>query len=207
MYETVIKKCLDVLCAVVLLLLIWPLLLIIIVSIRISSNGKVIFRQKRVGKDKKIFNLFKFRTMKPDAPSDVPTHMLNNPEAYITRLGKILRRTSMDELPQLINILRGQMSFVGPRPALYNQYDLIEARDKVGVNRLTPGLTGWAQVNGRDEIPILRKAELDGEYLQNIGFKMDLKILLTTIVQTIFGVGIKEGKDNKNIEGEIDVQK
>ena len=207
MYKKVVKKFLDVLCAAVLLLLIWPFLLLIMASIRIGTKGKSIFKQKRIGKDKKAFYLYKLRTMKIDAPSNVATHMLSNPEAYITGLGRILRRTSMDELPQLVNILRGQMSFVGPRPALYNQYDLIRARDKLGVNGLTPGLTGWAQVNGRDEISISRKTELDGEYLQNIGFLMDAKILLMTFGKIFFGAGIKEGKINKEIEGETDVQR
>jgi O-antigen biosynthesis protein WbqP len=164
--------------------------LIIIVFIRLESKGPALFLQKRVGRGCRHFYMIKFRTMHTDAPKNIPTHMLANPEQYITRAGRFLRRSSLDELPQLFNILRGDMSFIGPRPALWNQHDLIQLREKLKVNQLRPGLTGWAQVNGRDELPIPVKARLDAEYSEKMSFSFDCKIILMTIkkVQTAEGV-------------------
>jgi O-antigen biosynthesis protein WbqP len=173
-----------------------PFYLIIAILIKLDSKGPVFFKQKRVGKDKKHFYILKFRTMRTDTPKDMPTHMLSNPEIFITRVGKFLRKSSLDELPQLINILKGEMSIIGPRPALWNQYDLIEERDKYGANNVVPGLTGWAQINGRDELPIPVKAKLDGEYVENISFLFDLKVFFKTIKSVLKSEGVKEGLNN-----------
>ena len=158
----VIKKILDRLLALVGLCILSPVFLILVAAIKLDSKGPVLFRQKRVGINKTYFNILKFRTMKIDTPKDMPTHLLKDPQQYITKVGGFLRKTSLDELPQIINILKGDMAIVGPRPALWNQYDLIEERDKYGANDILPGLTGWAQINGRDELPIAVKARLDG---------------------------------------------
>lgn len=192
-----IKRGLDIFFSVILLILLFPLLIIISVLILIDSKGNVVFKQKRVGKDKKYFYLIKFRTMKSNTPKDVPTHLLNDPQKYITKVGRFLRKTSLDELPQLVNILKGEMSFIGPRPALWNQFDLIEERDKYYVNSLLPGLTGWAQINGRDELTIEEKAKYDGEYYKNFSFYFDLKILVISIIKVIKGSGVVEGKKSK----------
>ena len=178
------------LCGLIVLL---PLLLIISALIAIDSSGPVFFTQRRIGKDKKEFLIYKFRSMRTDAPKDVPTHLLQNTDRHITRFGNFIRKTSLDELPQLINILKGDMSIVGPRPALYNQNDLIEERDKYGANELVPGLTGWAQIKGRDELPIPRKAALDGYYANHLSFLMDLKCFFGTIPAVLLGKGIVEG--------------
>ena len=153
----------------------------------------VLFKQKRVGKKKEYFNILKFRTMLIDTPSDMPTHMLSNPEQYITRAGKFLRRTSLDELPQIINILKGEMAIIGPRPALWNQEDLIAERDKYQANEIKPGLTGWAQINGRDELEIDVKAKLDGDYVKNMSFLFDCKCFLGTITSVLKSDGVVEG--------------
>ena len=158
----VIKKILDRLLALVGLCILSPVFLILVAAIKLDSKGPVLFRQKRVGINKTYFNILKFRTMKIDTPKDMPTHLLKDPQQYITKVGGFLRKTSLDELPQIINILKGDMAIVGPRPALWNQYDLIEERDKYGANDILPGLTGWAQINGRDELPIAVKARLRG---------------------------------------------
>lgn len=178
MYRKYIKRILDFVLSFIALIILSPVFLIIAILIKLDSKGPVLFKQKRVGKNKKHFYILKFRTMKVDAPKDTPTHMLQNPEMYITRVGKFLRKTSLDELPQIINILKGDMSIIGPRPALWNQYDLIEERDKYGANDVYPGLTGWAQINGRDELPIEVKARYDGEYVQKMSFWMDVKCFL-----------------------------
>lgn len=170
-----------------------PLFLFLAVFIKAESKGPVFFLQKRVGKDKSYFNIYKFRTMRTDAPKDMPTHMLSDPDKYITKTGRFLRRTSLDELPQLLNILKGEMSFVGPRPALWNQEDLIVLRDLGGANSCVPGLTGLAQVNGRDELPLEVKARFDNEYAQRICFVLDFKIVVITMVKAVFGDGVKEG--------------
>ena len=180
------------------LIIFFPLLFIpISLLIKISSKGPILFRQKRIGQNKKTFILFKFRTMRFDTPKDVPTHQLTNPEQWITPLGKFLRKTSLDELPQLFNILRGEMSIVGPRPALWNQYDLIAERDKYGVNELRPGVSGWAQINGRDTLPIPVKAKLDGEYVNRQSFWFDLYIIFRTTLKIFKDDTVVEGGTGK----------
>ena len=193
MYRKCFKRALDFLLALVSIIVFSPLLAVIAVWIKCDSKGPVLFRQKRVGKNKTHFNILKFRTMYADTPKDVPTHLLQNPEAMITRNGRFLRKTSLDELPQLFNILAGQMSVVGPRPALWNQYDLIAERDKYGANALVPGLTGYAQAHGRDELPIPVKAKLDGYYAANISFPLDVKIVWDTFFGVLRGDGVVEG--------------
>jgi O-antigen biosynthesis protein WbqP len=188
-----IKRLLDIVLSLVGLVLLSPLFLILVVAIKLDSKGPVLFKQKRVGIHKSHFNILKFRTMRIYTPKDTPTHMLKNPEQYITRVGKFLRKTSLDELPQIWNILVGHMSIIGPRPALWNQYDLIAERDKYGANDVRPGLTGWAQINGRDELPIEVKAKLDGEYVKRISFLFDLKCFFGTIVSVIKSDGVVEG--------------
>jgi len=183
----------DFILALIGLIVLSPLSLFIVIAIKIDSPGPIIFRQKRFGVRKTHFNMLKFRTMRIDTPKDMPTHLLENPEQWITRVGRFLRKTSLDELPQIINILLGEMSTIGPRPALWNQYDLIEARDKYGANDVPVGLTGWAQINGRDEIPIEIKAKLDGEYAESIGFLMDVKCIFGTIVSVLKSDGVVEG--------------
>lgn len=170
-----------------------PLFFILIIWIKLDSKGPVFFKQKRVGIHKSYFQILKFRTMKTDTPKDMPTHLLKDPEQYITHAGKFLRKTSLDELPQIINIIKGDMAIVGPRPALWNQDDLIKERDKYGANDIRPGLTGWAQVNGRDELEIPVKAALDGEYVKKMGIGMDLKCIFKTIRQVFTHEGVVEG--------------
>lgn len=189
----VIKKILDRLLALVGLCILSPVFLILVAAIKLDSRGPVLFRQKRVGINKTYFNILKFRTMKIDTPKDMPTHLLKDPQQYITKVGGFLRKTSLDELPQIINILKGDMAVVGPRPALWNQYDLIEERDKYGANDILPGLTGWAQINGRDELPIAVKARLDGEYVKRMGFLMDVRCILGTVISVVKQEGIVEG--------------
>lgn len=189
-----VKRILDLTISLLMIIPVGIIMLIIALLIKSESGGSVFFKQKRVGKDKKYFNILKFRTMRSDTPKDVPTHLLENPDFYITRVGKFLRRTSLDELPQLLNIIKGDMSFVGPRPALYNQYDLIEIRDKYRVNDLTPGLTGLAQVMGRDELSIEEKAGYDKKYRDNIGFIADVKIIGQTVLSVFSQKGYKEGR-------------
>lgn len=188
-----VKRTLDFICSLLALIVLSPLFLILIIAIKIDSKGPVLFKQKRVGIHKTHFNILKFRTMRIDTPKDIPTHQLKNPEQYITRVGKFLRKTSLDELPQIWNIFVGQMSIIGPRPALWNQYDLIEERDKYGANDVPVGLTGWAQINGRDELPIKEKATLDGEYVKHLGPVMDIKCFFSTIVSVLKKDGVKEG--------------
>jgi O-antigen biosynthesis protein WbqP len=173
------------------------LILPIAFLIKLSSKGPVLFKQKRIGQNKKTFILYKFRTMRVDTPKDVPTHQLKNPEQWITPLGKFLRRTSLDEVPQLFNILLGDMSIIGPRPALWNQDDLIAERDKYGVNELRPGVSGWAQINGRDTLPIPVKAKLDGEYLKRQSFWFDLYIIFRTALKIFMDDTLVEGGTGK----------
>ena len=175
------------------LIVLSPLFCVLIIWIKLDSKGPVLFKQKRIGIHKKTFHILKFRTMRIDTPKDMPTHMLSNPEQYITRTGKFLRRTSLDELPQIFNIFKGDMSIVGPRPALWNQYDLIAERDKYGANDVLPGLTGWAQINGRDELEIPVKAKLDGEYVKKYGLGMDLRCFFGTFVSVLRQDGVVEG--------------
>jgi O-antigen biosynthesis protein WbqP len=195
-YDRYIKRILDLLLAAAGAVILSPVLLLAALAVRLDSPGPVMFRQKRVGKHKTYFEILKFRTMRTDCPKDVPTHLMKDPSRWLTRTGRFLRRTSIDELPQIFNILKGDMSIVGPRPALWNQYDLIEERDKYGANDVTPGLTGWAQVNGRDELDIEEKARLDGEYVRNLSFAMDLKCFLRTITAVIRAEGVA-GEDKK----------
>lgn len=185
---------LDFLLALIGLILLSPVFLILVIFIKLDSKGPILFKQKRVGIHKTHFEILKFRTMKIDTPKDMPTHMLANPEKYITRVGKFLRKTSLDELPQIINILKGEMSIIGPRPALWNQYDLIAERDKYGANDILPGLTGWAQVHGRDELEIEEKAKLDGYYVKHLGFKLDVQCFFLTIKSVLKSEGVVEGK-------------
>ncbi len=192
MYKAV-KNVMDRVLAFLGLIVLSPLLLALVIAIKCDSPGPVLFKQKRVGIYKKHFNILKFRTMRIDTPKDTPTHLLKNPEQYITKTGAFLRRTSLDELPQIINILKGDMAVVGPRPALWNQYDLIAERDKYGANDVLPGLTGWAQINGRDELPIDVKASLDGEYVKKMGFLMDLKCIVGTVKSVLKQDGVVEG--------------
>ncbi len=188
-----IKRLIDLVLSVCGLIILSPLLIAIVIAIKLDSKGPVIFKQKRVGKNKTYFNIWKFRTMRTDAPKDMPTHLLSSPDAYITKIGKFLRQTSLDELPQILQIVVGKMAIIGPRPALWNQYDLIEERDKYGANDITPGLTGWAQVNGRDELEIPVKAKLDGEYVEKMGFMMDCKCFIMTIFSVARHDGVVEG--------------
>lgn len=189
----VIKRIIDFVLSLLGLIILSPVFIVTAIIIKCESKGPVFFRQQRFGKNKKLFSIYKFRTMRSDTPKDVPTHLLNNADSYITKSGNFLRKTSIDELPQLINILKGEMSIVGPRPALYNQEDLIEERDKYGANDIMPGLTGWAQVNGRDELPIDVKAKFDGEYVEKVSFIFDLKVILLTVKKVITKDGIVEG--------------
>lgn len=190
----------DLFFSLLLSVLIFPFLIIIAVLIKLTSKGPVFFRQCRIGKDQKEFNILKFRTMYLETPRNVPTHMLEKPEKYITAVGRFLRKTSLDEVPQLFNILKAEMSFVGPRPALYNQYDLIELRQKYGVNCVRPGITGWAQVNGRDEMEISIKVEYDRYYVENWSLLFDLRIILLTFYKVIFAKDIVEGKQETGID-------
>ena len=193
MYQRYFKRVLDIVFSLCGLIFLAPVFLILMIWIKLDSPGPIFFKQKRVGRNKVHFSILKFRTMRTDAPHDMPTHLLTNPEAFITKSGRFLRRTSLDELPQIINILVGEMSIVGPRPALWNQYDLIAERDRYAANDVTPGLTGWAQVNGRDEIEIEEKARLDGEYVRNLTFKMDATCFLMTIGNVLKQKGVVEG--------------
>ncbi|WP_422479311.1 sugar transferase [Pleomorphochaeta sp. DL1XJH-081] len=188
-----IKRVVDFICSLLALIVLSPIFLILIIAIKLDSKGPVLFKQKRVGIHKTHFNILKFRTMRIDTPNDVPTHQLKNPEQYITKVGKFLRKTSLDELPQIWNIFVGQMSVIGPRPALWNQYDLIDERDKYGANDVPVGLTGWAQINGRDELPIRLKAKLDGEYAKRIGPCMDIRCFFATIFSVLKSDGVREG--------------
>ena len=208
-----IVKCIfDFIFSFIAIIVLSPLLLAIAIGIKLDCKGPVFFRQKRIGKYKKVFHILKFRTMTTDTPPNIPTHMLKTPDKFITKFGKFLRRTSLDELPQVFNILRGDMSIIGPRPALWNQCDLISARDKYGANDINPGLTGWAQVNGRDELPIDIKAKMDGEYVQRMGFGLDVKCFFATIISVIKKDGVVEGgtttlriKENETSKARISI--
>ena len=193
MYSKYGKRTIDFVLSFAGIIILSPLLIVLMVLIKVTSPGPIFFKQKRVGIHKSYFNILKFRTMRIDTPKDMPTHLLENPDQYITSVGKFLRKTSLDELPQLFNIFKGEMAIVGPRPALWNQYDLIELRDVYGANDVLPGLTGWAQVNGRDELEIDVKAKLDGEYCENLSFLFDVKCFLMTIFSVLKHDGVVEG--------------
>lgn len=188
-----IKRSLDIFLSLVGMVSLSPFILILIIVIKLDSKGPVLFKQKRIGIHKKTFQILKFRTMRIDTPKDTPTHLLENPEQWITKVGKFLRKTSLDELPQIWNIFVGDMSIIGPRPALWNQYDLIAERDRYGANDVLPGLTGWAQIHGRDELPIEKKAELDGYYVKQMSFRLDLRCFFGTIKSVVKSEGVVEG--------------
>lgn len=193
MFYLMFKRFYDTVLAFIGLVILSPLFLILIILIKLDSKGPILFKQKRIGRHKKHFNILKFRTMKIETPKDTPTHMLENPEQWITKMGKFLRKTSLDELPQIINILKGDMSIIGPRPALWNQDDLVEERDKYDVHSLYPGLTGYAQIHGRDELPIIEKAKLDGYYVKHISLWLDIKIFFGTVISIFKSDGVVEG--------------
>ncbi len=193
MYQKYGKRILDILLSGIILLCLCWLYLLIAIAVVLDDPGPVFFRQKRVGIHKSHFMILKFRTMKMNTPKDTPTHLLENPQQYITRVGRVLRKTSLDELPQIFQIFTGKMSFVGPRPALWNQFDLIEERDRYGANDVMPGLTGWAQINGRDELPIDVKAQFDGEYVQKQSFLFDCKCFFGTFLSVLRHEGVVEG--------------
>ena len=187
------KRTLDIVLSFIGMIVLSPFFLLLVLAIKLDSKGPVLFKQKRVGLHKKHFYILKFRTMRIDTPKDTPTHLLENPEQWITKVGKFLRKTSLDELPQIWNIFVGDMSIIGPRPALWNQYDLIEERDRYGANDVLPGLTGWAQIHGRDELPIAKKAELDGYYVQHLSFGLDVRCFFGSIMSVAKSEGVDEG--------------
>ena len=197
MYKKFFKRLIDILLSSIGIIVLIPVWIILAIAIKTDDPGPIFFRQKRIARDKdgkqQFFQIFKYRSMKMCTPHDVPTHLLNNPEQYITRVGSFLRKTSLDELPQIFNIWMGQMSIIGPRPALWNQNDLYEERAKYGANAVTPGLTGWAQINGRDELEIDVKARLDGEYVEKLSFGMDMKCFFGTILSVLKHDGVVEG--------------
>ena len=188
-----LKRVIDVVISGLAIVVLSPVLLLIAIAIKLDSKGPVLFKQKRVGKNKSHFMIYKFRSMYVDTPSDMPTHLLKDPTAMITKVGAFLRKTSLDELPQLFNIFKGEMAIVGPRPALWNQYDLIEERDKYSANNIRPGLTGWAQINGRDELEIDEKSKLDGYYVKNMSFGLDVKCFFGTFLSVAKSEGVVEG--------------
>ncbi len=192
-YARFVKRCGDVILSALALIILSPLFLVLAVLVKCDSPGPVFFTQRRVGRGCRLFTIYKFRSMASDTPKDAPTHLLQNPDTHITRMGRFLRRTSLDELPQLWNIFKGDMSIIGPRPALWNQDDLVAARALSGANDLLPGLTGYAQVNGRDELPIHQKAEFDGYYAKHISFRVDAQIFCQTVRGVFRGSGIMEG--------------
>lgn len=200
MYKSVIKRLFDIVISLLGIIVLALPMVIIMIVIKIDDPGPAVFKQKRVGRNKTYFSLLKFRSMKMSTPRDVPTHLLSDPEQYITKIGKFLRKSSLDETPQLINVLLGQMSIIGPRPALWNQYDLIEERDKYGANDIRPGLTGWAQINGRDELEIGEKARFDGEYVEKLSFGFDCRCFIGTIGKVLRGDGVLEGGTKEKSE-------
>lgn len=209
LYRSVGKRVIGILLSGVGVVVLAPVMVVIALMIKLESKGPVLFRQKRVGLKKKIFSIMKFRTMRTDTPKDTPTHMLANPDQYITKTGRFLRKTSLDELPQIFNILRGDMAVIGPRPALWNQDDLIAERDKYGANDVLPGLTGWAQINGRDELEIPVKAALDGEYVKRMSFAFDTWCFVGTILSIFRCEGVVEGGTgvlNRKGKGEAEVK-
>lgn len=190
------KRLLDIICSLLAIIVFSPLYLILAILVKCTSKGPIFFKQKRIGKNKKTFNILKFRTMRIDTPKDVATHLLDDPDKYLTKVGRFLRKTSLDEIPQAFNIFAGQMSVVGPRPALWNQDDLVAERDKYHANEIVPGLSGWAQCNGRDTLPIPDKAKLDGEYVKRFNIWFDIGIIFKTVFQAFRGKDEVEGKTN-----------
>ncbi|MCL2603283.1 MAG: sugar transferase [Defluviitaleaceae bacterium] len=187
-----IKRMIDLLFILLFAPLWIPLMAVIALCVKLSSPGPILFKQKRYGKNLRFFQIYKFRSMYTNAPKDVPTHLLQNPRALITPVGRFLRKSSLDELPQILNIIKGDLTLIGPRPALWNQDDLIAEREKYGANAIQVGLTGLAQVSGRDELPIPQKAALDGEYAKDMGFLLDIKILFYTVFGVLAGKGVKD---------------
>lgn len=202
-YNRFFKRVLDIVCSFLAITVFSVIYIPICIIIKCTSEGPIFFKQKRVGKDKSYFNILKFRTMRIDTPKDCPTHLLENPDRYITKVGRFLRKTSLDELPQIFNILKGDMSIIGPRPALWNQDDLVAERDKYNINSLKPGLTGWAQINGRDELPIPVKVEMDKIYYDNLCFRFDVKCLFLTVKSVIKSDGVVEGGTGQMSDSEI----
>ena len=206
MYKSFLKRVSDIFMSFIAITLLLVPMAFIALAIKLDSRGPVFFKQKRIGRDKKTFYILKFRTMRTDAPKDAPTHTLQDPKKWITKVGGFLRKTSLDELPQIFNIFVGQMSVVGPRPALWNQDDLVEERDKYGANGIRPGLTGWAQINGRDELPIPVKAKLDGEYVEKLnsgffkGIFIDVRCLFGTVFSVLKSEGVVEGAAEENAD-------
>ena len=206
MYKSFLKRVSDIFMSFIAITLLLVPMAFIALAIKLDSRGPVFFKQKRIGKEKKTFYILKFRTMRTDAPKDAPTHTLQDPKKWITKVGGFLRKTSLDELPQIFNIFVGQMSVVGPRPALWNQDDLVEERDKYGANGIRPGLTGWAQINGRDELPIPVKAKLDGEYVEKLnsgffkGIFIDVRCLFGTVFSVLKSEGVVEGAAEENAD-------
>ena len=206
MYKSFLKRVSDIFMSFIAITLLLVPMAFIALAIKIDSRGPVFFKQKRIGKNKKTFYILKFRTMRTDAPKDAPTHTLQDPKKWITKVGGFLRKTSLDELPQIFNIFVGQMSVVGPRPALWNQDDLVEERDRYGANGIRPGLTGWAQINGRDELPIPVKAKLDGEYVEKLnsgffkGIFIDVRCLFGTVFSVLRSDGVVEGATEEKTE-------
>ena len=193
MYQRCLKRIIDFTLSLLGLIILGLPMLIIALVIKLDSRGPVLFWQKRIGIHKTTYMMPKFRSMYTDTPANMPTHLLNDPQRWITPVGRFLRKSSLDELPQLLSILKGDMSIVGPRPALWNQDDLIAERDRYGANDVRPGLTGWAQINGRDELPIEVKARFDGEYVEKLGFLMDCKCFFGTIGKVLKRDGVVEG--------------
>lgn len=202
MYKKYIKRVLDFLLSLIGIIVLSPVFIILTIIIKITSPGPVLFKQERMGKNNIRFKIYKFRSMRTDTPKDVPTHMLSTPDQYITKIGKLMRKTSLDELPQLFNILKGDMSIIGPRPSLPNQYDLNELRDHNGASSIKPGLTGLAQISGRDELEIDVKAALDGEYVQKMSFLFDCKCFFGTITSVLKSDGVVEGGTGELHKGE-----
>lgn len=203
MYKHFLKRMMDIILSGIGLVVFAIPMVIVALMIKHEDTGTAIFKQKRVGKNKTYFNLYKFRSMRMDTPHDTPTHLLENPDQYILKIGSFIRKTSIDELPQMWNIFKGDMSIIGPRPALWNQDDLVAERDKYGANDVKPGLTGWAQINGRDELEIPVKARLDGEYVKKQGFMMDAKCFIGTISSVLKSEGVVEGGTGEMKKKEI----
>jgi len=191
MVYKITKRFLDIFLSLLSVAILWPLMLVIMLAIKIDSKGPAFLRQRRIGIHKKHFYILKFRTMRRDTPQDMAAHLLEQPDLWVTKVGHLLRHSSLDELPQLLNILKGDMSFVGPRPALWNQYDLIEARDLYGANDVPVGLTGWAQINGRDDLPVTVKARYDGEYVRRRSLLFDMSCFLRTFAVVFSGKGVR----------------
>lgn len=198
MYQKYFKRLIDVILSSLGLIIFSWLFLILMIAIKIDTPGPVLFKQQRIGKNRKLFEIYKFRTMRIDTPN-VPTHLLSNPDQWITPVGKILRKSSLDELPQMLNIFKGNMSIIGPRPALWNQEDLANERDKYGANAVLPGLTGLAQISGRDDLAIPIKSKLDGKYVEHITLLCDFKLFFGTFLSVVKADGVSEGTNGNDL--------